>query len=336
MKHSIPLRVVVVGSVSSTKLTLECLIRHRFSIAGVLGLSPARASGVSGYIHLEDLARSAGAPYQEFMQINDSEVLETLRGWAPDLLFVVGLSQLVSRDILDLPRIACVGYHPTWLPRGRGRAPAAWLILDAQPGAATFFQMDEGADSGPILVQEPFYVSEYDYVGDLIPRAEAALIRALDRWLPRVSAGEWNPVPQEDSEATYNGRRGPADGLLSWDEPAPVLERLVRAASRPHPGAYTYCQGHRVRIWRAEAFTMSQYRGVVGRILAMPEGEPLVQTGAGILRVQEFEIEGAGAPMPHLHVGVRLGYAPEDRIHELEQKIHQLEARLEHLAKQER
>jgi methionyl-tRNA formyltransferase len=325
------LRIALAGSVVSSRRALQGLLRHRAKLVGVLGLSPGSAGAVSGYSRLDDLADSAGIPYAEFRSINDRDVLAAVRAWQPDLLFVVGLSQLVKPELLGIPRLGCVGFHPTWLPQGRGRAPVAWLTLDARAGAATFFLMEEGVDSGPILAQEPFHVSTQDYAGDVVAKLELAIDRALDGWLPRLLEGSWDPRPQHHERATYDGRRTPEDGLIDWAWPAPRIHDLVRAASRPHPGAYTYVSDRKLVVWRAELETDMPFRGVVGRILHLIEGKGLlVQTGDGLLWLTEVELPSdvVQGTAPHLRVGVQLGYSPQDEIYIMKQRIARLEHRL--------
>jgi len=291
-------RIIVAGAVCSTRRIFQGLLRNRANVVGVLGLSRKASARVSGYARLDDLAAEAGIPYQDFTRINDEEVVQTAHGWRPDLLFIVGLSQIVRQEVLAIPQVGCVGFHPTWLPEGRGRAPVAWLTLESRPGAASFFLMDEGVDSGPLLVQEPFFVSPGDYAEDVTAKLLDAVDRALDRWVPRLLAGQWNPQPQADHRATLYGRRAPEDGLIDWSQPAEMIYGLIRAASRPHPGAYTYASGRRLIVWRAEPEKAWAFRGVPGRILHAEDGRgPLVQTGEGLLWLTEVEDESTrGCP----------------------------------------
>jgi methionyl-tRNA formyltransferase len=311
---------------------LERLLAHAAPVVGVLELDPARSAQVCGYARLEDLAGPARIPCRTFEQINAPATVELVGQWRPDLLFVVGLSQLVKPQLLALPRMGCVGFHPTWLPAGRGRAPLAWLTHDGVAGAATLFLMDDGADSGPILMQEPFAVGPHDYAEDVERTVLSALGRGLDRWLPELLRGHWAPTPQEHAEATYFGRRGPEDGLIDWHRPAEEIQRLVRVASRPHPGAYTYAGDERLIVWRASVATGEPHRGVVGRILDDRLGR-LVQTGAGLLRLEEWafaDVPPAGAAH-RLPVGLRLGYAVQDEVHGLRQQVHELAEELQRL-----
>jgi methionyl-tRNA formyltransferase len=334
MNHTVstPVRMAVAGSVCSTRALLEGLLAHRAEVVGVLELAESAAGNVSGYTRFADLAEAANVPCEPFVSINDPQTVATVRRWQPDVLFVVGLSQLVSEELLSLPTYGCIGFHPTWLPAGRGRAPLAWLTYDAEPGAATFFLMDAEADSGPIFVQQPFAVRKGDYAADVEASMLAALRRALDEWLPRLMAGQWNPLPQEAARATYNARRAPEDGLIDWERPADDILRLVRAASRPHPGAYTYVGSRKVIIWRAEREERFPIRGVAGRIVREePSGGLVVQTGEGLVRLTEYEIEQSPLAMTHqpvLRTGVKLGYTVEDELFRLRSRVSELEQRL--------
>jgi methionyl-tRNA formyltransferase len=326
-------RIALAGAVSSTRRTLEQLLAGGANLVGVLGLSEELAPRTSDYQRLNDLAAVAGVPYHDFANINAPEVTSLVRQWEPDLLFVVGLSQIVGADLLQVPRVGCVGFHPTWLPEGRGRAPVAWLTLESRPGAATFFLMDEGVDSGPILAQvlaqEPFFVGPRDNARDVVARMLEAIDRALGRWLPALRAGHWDPVPQDHRQATMYGRRAPDDGLIQWSKPAKQIDALVRAASAPHPGAYTYCAGNKLIVWRVEPETATPWRGVPGRVLTVEDGKgPLVQTGDGLLWLSEIEEVASGDGRPAilpLKPGIRLGYAPEDDIHRLRRRVRELE-----------
>jgi methionyl-tRNA formyltransferase len=324
-----PLRIVLAGSVGSSRLTLQALLRHRANVVGVLELAPDDPAAISGFVRLNDVAIAANVPCVGFQNINAPEIVAQVREWRPDLLFVVGLSQLVKPELLSVPKLACVGFHPTLLPRGRGRAPVAWLVLDETPGAANFFVMDEGTDSGPILVQERFDVSPTDDAASATTKLEQALDHALDRWLPQLLAGEWNPQPQDEALATYHGKRAPEDGWIDWSRPAREIHALIRAAGRPHPGAYSYLKDRKLLVWRAELDTTTPFRGVIGRVLLNDaQRGSLVQTGSGLLWLSETAWGDGDTTKPKLAVGQRLGYVIEDEINRLKARLAELEQRV--------
>ncbi|HYI11726.1 MAG TPA: methionyl-tRNA formyltransferase [Thermoanaerobaculia bacterium] len=319
------MKIVLAGSVSFSRHTLERLLAHGANVAGVLGLDPSASNGVSDYSNLEEVAAAANVPYRSYVKINAPEIVEQVRAWAPDLMFVVGLSQLVHDDIMNIPPMGSIGFHPTRLPEGRGRAPVAWLTWDAKPGAATFFVLEKEADAGAIFVQEPYDVPHGSYAEDVIAAVRAAIDRGLDRWLPKLLAGEWNPVPQDEALASFWGKRAAEDGWIDWMKPADEIARLVRTASHPYPGAYTYLRGRKLMIWRARVVDLP-FRGVPGRVLHTDSEGFLVQTGDGVLKVEQHELTG-DAP-GRVAVGMRLGFVVEDEIAKLRERLAVIEEKL--------
>lgn len=326
------LRIVVAGAVSTTRLTLEALIRHKADVVGALQLRAASEHTVTGFDPLDAIAEPAGLPCVTFRNINDADIVQQVRDWQPDLMFVVGLSQLVRDEMMSIPRLGSVGFHPTFLPAGRGRAPLAWLTLDGGAGAATFFLIDDGVDSGPIFVQEPFEVTQEDYASDVAEKLEAATVRALDRWLPELLSGVWDPKPQDEILATYHGRRGPDDGLIDWQCPADEIHALIRATSAPHPGAYTWAKDRKLIVWRAELENHLPWRGATGRVLLLDEERgALIQTGDGLIWLTEVQWADESEPTSVnkvLRVGQKLGYVVQDEVADLKQRLAALEQRL--------
>lgn len=326
------IKVALAGGVKSSKRTLEQLIQNNFEIVGVLGYEPKDNASVSGYAKLDSLCHSAEIPYVGFRKINDQAIEATLRDWAPEVFFVVGLSQLIGATLLQLPALGCVGFHPTRLPLGRGRAPIAWTILDQCPAAATFFLMGEGADDGPIFVQEPFETSDNDTASDVEERLLQAMDRGLANWLPQLAAGDWDPKPQDETGATWYGRRTPEDGLINWHSDAQKIDRLVRAASQPHPGAYSFYGERKIIVWQTRLETEMPIKGVVGRILQISEnGAALVQAGEGLIWLEKYEIEDAAGCGGHseLRVGARLGYDSDQEIYDIKRRLLELEKGLQ-------
>lgn len=310
------MRYVLIGSVDSSERTLIKLIEHELEVVGVFGFEPADRSNISGFVNLRPIAEKAALPFYPFQRINScAKQIQELK---PDIIFVVGLSQLVSREILDLASKFFVGFHPTMLPEGRGRAPLAWLVHQQISGAATFFEMGEGADDGAIFVQSPFGVAATDTAKDVARKILNSIDDALDVLLPRFKNEDFHRTPQIHSDASYFGKRGPADGAIDWHHSATAITRLIKAASQPHPGAFSYYQDEKVTIWDATNETSLRATGVVGSIMEVNATGIIVQTGSGLLKVTEYD-----TPVK-LRVGGKMGYNCENEIFELKREIRQL------------
>ncbi len=239
----------------------------------------------------------------------------------------------MGSEVIAIPRLGAVGFHPTLLPAGRGRAPLAWLTYDVSEGAATVFIMEAGVDDGPILVQEPFLVDQDDHANDVADKLQAALDRALDRWVPELNKGMWVPMPQDASAASYTGIRQPEDGIINWQEPCVATYARIRAASHPHPGAYTYYNGEKIIIWRARRADEMAWRGVAGRILLIcPDRGVLVQAGEGLLWLESLENASDGSKLVEVKVGQKFSHCVEDELYRLTQEIKELRNQLKLLS----
>jgi methionyl-tRNA formyltransferase len=308
---------------------LDGLIRHGANVVGVLGLAEESSQGVSGYARLDAVAHENSIPYRDFTAINDEGLVSLVSTWAPCFLFVVGLSQIVRSPLLAVPEIGCIGFHPTRLPEGRGRAPIAWLVLEGRPGAATLFLMDEGADSGPIISQRGFPVSDDATAGQVIEIMDGAIDEAVADFMTQIEEGLLRLNHQDATKATWYGKRTPEDGRIDWAAPASEICALIRAASHPHPGAFTYCAGRVLTVWGAAPVDWPG-SGVVGRIVSYDEGAWVVQAGEGAVRLVDIEFPGPAEATP-MRVGTKLGFDPEMEVFELRNRVQKLEAVVERL-----
>ncbi len=304
-------KVLVIGAVNTTKHTLNQLAKNGFNIVGVMGHEPAMIERVSGWTDLKLQSESLSLAYKGFKKINDIENILWAKDKTPDIIFAVGFSQLMSEEWLQMPTLGCIGFHPTFLPKGRGRAPLAWITLEKTVGSATFFLMGKDADDGPVFVQETFLVEKEDDATSVEQKIEKAIIKSLDKWLPELKKGHWEPIPQNESEASWYGKRSLEDGHINWNNSAEYIDRLIKASTHPHPGAYTYCKDTKIIIWKSEIETKIPIKGVVGRILLIDAVKGnLIQCGTGLIWLKQIE-----KPMDlKINVGDKLGYNIEDEI----------------------
>jgi methionyl-tRNA formyltransferase len=252
-------------------------------------LSPELSENVSGYADLKVEGEKLGYQSTYFSKINDPSVLEFLKSNGVDLFFVIGLSQMVRNPLLSVASIGNVGFHPTRLPEGRGRGAVAWIALRKAPGAATFFLMDEGMDSGPILGQKTFEVTDTDYAEDIIQKIKFSIDEVLDDMLPKLKSGKLILSPQDHNKATFLGVRKPKDGVIDWDKSDREVYDLIRAISKPLPGAFSKYEGVVITVWRSKL--MPQYTGIPGRIVDIIDQNPVVCCGRGAILIEQYSAD---------------------------------------------
>lgn len=318
------LKVVLFGSVSSSYVTLKKLIEHNIDVVGVFGVQKYDVSNLSGYVNLQTISEDNCIPFFPFEKVKESRIKSQLEELEPDIIFVIGLSQLFPNELINIAPMGAVGFHPTDLPRGRGRAPIAWLILKEKKGAANFFKITEGIDDGHIYIQEKFDVVAEDDASSVEQKIIDSIEVALDRWLPKLFEGELEYYEQEKEFASYYEKRFPIDGVIEWQLSALTIKRLISATTRPYPGAYTFFKDKKLIIWKAVIIENYNVQGVVGRVVRVEDGNPIIQTGEGHLKLVDYELM-AKEDAPKLIVGSRLGYYNQVEINKLITRVEKLE-----------
>lgn len=282
-------RIVFMGSPDFALPTLRAL-HEGFKVVGVV-TQPDRPAGRGQRMQppeVKELAQSLGLPIIQPVSLRDPDATDQVRAWAPDVIVVAAFGQILRQDILDLPPFGCLNVHASLLPRWRGAAPVQAAILNDEETGVTIMKMDRGLDTGPILTQRSIPISEEMTAGilfDLLAQMGADL---LVKTLPEYINGEVVPQPQNENEATYAPRLQKADGRLDFYEPAQVLARKVRA-SNPWPGAFSFYEGERLKIYRAYA-DAHQYSEPGKRVVV--DDKPAFGTLKGVLVLEEVQLAG--------------------------------------------
>ena len=246
------MRIVFIGAVEFSKHCLREVLECGGNVVGVFTLDREHAAFHSDYALLSDVGDLYGTTTYLVEKINAPESVQQIQSLEPDVIFVFGWSQLVSRQILDIPRLGCIGTHPALLPRNRGRHPIVWTLVEGlTESGLTFFYMDEHADSGDILWQRGFPVSLEDDAGSVYAKIEQLASEAIREFLPQLERGTAPRVPQNHDEATYWRRRTTSDGEVHWEAPTMTTYNLIRALAKPYVGAHACLDGKKLRIWRA-------------------------------------------------------------------------------------
>ena len=297
------MRIVLVGAVESSQVALRTLVDCGRAPVGVLTLPRDLAGRHSDFADLARPAIKAGAEIVLAADINSAESLEALRRLSPDLVLVVGWSQICGREFRSIAALGAVGFHPSALPKMRGRAVIPWTILrDEKETASTLFWLDAGTDSGDIIAQSFFPVAPAETARSLYARHLANLSAMLPQALTHIASGTAPRLPQDHSKATYCARRRPEDGFIDWMGTTAGTLRLVRAVGDPYPGAYGVIEGKRMVVREAVA-VLQRFIGMPGQIQAHEDGGFVVSCGdGGNILVRSWE----GPALPRIHARFEL------------------------------
>lgn len=291
------MRLVLVGAVESTRRALETLVRLHRSPVALFTLPQDRRGRHSDWTDLVPIATSADIPVVSTADVNSDDALEAMRYFHPHYVLVIGWSQILRSAMLSVPRRGTIGYHPACLPENRGRAVIPWTILQGAPvTASTLFWIDDGLDTGDILMQLPFDVAPDETARSLYNKHLQALQTLLANALTELQKPIPQRVQQDHSRATYCSRRVREDGLIDWTRPAREVWTLIRASGDPYPGAYSVLgrDGRVVKALSADLYGEAPYWGLPGQVQEIRDDGALVQCGDRqhiLLRVLEIDTE---------------------------------------------
>lgn len=282
-------RIVFMGTPDFALPSLRMLLESQDVVAVVT--QPDRPAGRKRQLRaspVKQFAQTADLPVLQPARIRDNDALQELRSFDADAFVVAAYGQILPRNVLDIPRVACLNVHASLLPRWRGAAPiqAAILAGDQKTGA-TIMTMDEGLDTGLLVAQRLEMINEADTGQSLHDRLAAIGAELLVECLPSFLNGSIEPVAQDASQATYAPSIKKDQGALDWTRPAAEIERKVRAFT-PWPGTFT----------RWKDMTLKIHGGFDGAGEAPPGkivergGSAAIGAGSGLYFPTELQLAG--------------------------------------------
>lgn len=270
--------------------SLEALLQSDDQVVGVVS-QPDRPKGRGHQLvapPVKLVAERAGIPILQPLKIRTPEFLQALSAWRPDLIAVAAYGRILHTPILRLPPMGCVNVHGSLLPKYRGAAPVQWAVINGETKTGiTTMLMDEGMDTGPMLLQDQLEITPDDTAGTLAPRLAELGGRLLVKTITQLKAGTVTPTKQDDAQATMAPLLKKEDGLIDWTMTATALAHRVRGLS-PWPGAYTFFGGERWNIGKAIS-NVGATTETPGTIVAVNKQAIVVATGDGLLDILEIQ-----------------------------------------------
>lgn len=290
------MRIVFIGTADIGGPSLEALVGARGHQLVSVVTQPDRPVGRRQELTpppIKTLALRHHLPILQPEKIRAPAALAEIRGLAPDLIVVIAYGQILPKELLAMPPRGCINVHASLLPRWRGASPiqASLLAGDTETGVTTML-MDEGVDTGPMLLQERLPIAPDDNAGVLHDKLGRLGAELLLHTVAGVADGSLKSTPQPAEGATYAPKIKKEDGLVDWKLPAQQLINRLRAFT-PWPGLFTFLTNERgrrmLKIWLASVESSAGAGGVVARA---DERGIAIGTGEGLLLIHELQFEG--------------------------------------------
>lgn len=217
---------------------------------------------------------------------------EMIRQTEADVIVVVAFGQLIPKSILHMKKYGCINVHASLLPKYRGAAPIQWAVIDGEKeSGVTIMQMDEGLDTGDMLLKGVLPLDEKETGGSLFDKLSALGASLCVEALEKLEAGELTPQKQGETTTAYARMLTKDMGKLDWNRPAVELERLIRGLN-PWPSAYTGLEGKILKIWAADVCEEKQAGAACGEITDVTKDAVYVACGTGTLKITELQLQG--------------------------------------------
>ena len=287
------MKIVFFGTPEFAVPSLKILLGSDHEVIAVV-TQPDKQSGRGRRVKpcpVKAAAEEVGLEVLQPVKVRDPEFIERLKQLAPSLIVVVAYGQILPSEIIHMPEFGCVNVHASLLPKYRGAAPINKALIDGEEktGVMTMI-MDEGMDTGPILLKEETKITRNDTAGSLSKRLSEIGASRLIPTLKGLEKGNLKPSPQ-DGEPSYASIMKKSDGLIQWSLPAKEICNLIRGMN-PWPGAYSFVEKERFKILMAVPV---EGEGEAGVIVSATKDELLV--GAGTGRISITMIQPSGKPV---------------------------------------
>lgn len=287
------MRVIFMGTPDFSVGTLEAILEagHEVVLAVTQQDKPKGRGKQMQPPPVKECAMSHGIPVYQPKKVRDPESVSYLKTFQPDIIIVAAFGQILPKEILEMPKYGCVNVHASLLPKYRGAAPIQWAVIngDAISGVTTM-RMDAGLDTGDMIEKKEVVLAEDETGGSLFGALAKEGAKLCVHTMRLIEEGKAVYTKQEESEATHVGMISKQMGNIDWEQPADVIERLIRGLN-PWPSAYTKLNGKTLKIWRAKAEPGGNACDA-GKVILVTKKELKVQTGDGALSLLEVQLEG--------------------------------------------
>lgn len=292
------MKIGFIGCVESSLLALNVLLSlKQQNIEVVAVITKDKSTFNADYVNLSGVCKSNDIPCHFEESENKNASMEFMRIYQPDIIYCFGWSYLLENKFLDVPPKGVIGFHPAKLPQNRGRHPIIWaLALGLEVTASTFFQMEEGADTGAILSQVDIHIAQKDDAKALYNKILESMALQIKDFTLALANGTAEFTCQDHSKATNWRKRTRKDGLIDWRMQAADIYNLIRALAKPYPGAEFQYIDKLQPVWESRISRERYSRNIEpGTVLSIGDASMIVKTG-GITAIELFNLKMNNVP----------------------------------------
>lgn len=293
------MNIVFIGTVDMSHAILEKLIQIGADISGVV--TQKNPGPNSDHRDLVPLCQSNAIPWIHADQVPEKDLIDWITRLAPDMVFCFGWSFLLKQEIIDLPPQGILGFHPALLPRNRGRHPLIWtLALGCENAGSSFFFIDQGIDSGDIISQKKIPVAYGDTAKTLYKKIKVAALSQVGEFFPMLENNSFQRIVQDHTNATYWRKRSQQDGEIDFRMSSKAVYNLVRALTKPYPGAHLCFKGNQIKIWEVMEIQNGDSDIEAGKILKVSDEGIDVKCYTDAVRIIVHEFSDLPKPGEYL------------------------------------
>lgn len=289
------MKIIFMGTPDYAAGALRALLKtgHEVVLAVTQPDKPKGRSGEPVRTPVKICAQEAGIPVMQPRRIKNPEAVAGLKAYPADLYIVAAFGQILSQEILDIPRLGCLNIHASLLPKYRGASPIQHAIIDGEKETGiTIMRMDAGIDTGDMLYKKSIPIEADDNYETLHDKLTALGGEAITEALALLEQGKLIPEKQDDALSCYAPLIEKEFGRLDFTKSAVALDRLIRGVT-PWPSAFTSYRRKQLKIWRAvPELSVNSFAREPGEIVKVENGAVTVATGEGALRILELQLEG--------------------------------------------
>ena len=287
-------RVIFMGTPDFAVPALRALVNGPYHVQAVV-TQPDRPRGRGRKMVFSPVKKEAMGYGLEILQperVSAPDFCTEVRNRTPDVLVVVAFGQILNQDLLNIPKWGVLNIHASLLPKYRGAAPIHWAILSNEDKTGlTAMKMEQGLDSGPILLQEEVPIFPDETAGQLHDRLAQLTGNFLIKSLRGIAEDRLRPTPQDGTKACYAPKIDRNLAFVKWEQSAQTVSALIRALD-PWPGAYARKGGQEIKLYSSQAVDHGDVKGIPGRVIGFSEGGLEVETGDGVVRIRELQTPG--------------------------------------------